>query len=239
MADQYIDYFEVTEYGTHFTAEVKKLATLSKLVDINALRAKVQTAIDDVNTELKNAGIQRSDLRDGRDAIAEALAPMRDLIERFYHHLLSLPLDAGVDVNAFFPGKTLGTLAKLKPADLTAKADQVLLGFATKSSASVAGLAKWQGAIEDARATLGHALRGKQGARGTAVTGTAELAAARERFLTAYNGVAKPLIRGLLAELGRADDFALFFLDLQVNERAPKKRAEAKPDPETPPPPTA
>jgi hypothetical protein len=224
MADNYIDYFEVSEYGNHFVSEAKKLSGLSKLVDIDALRARVQSAVDEVNGELQNAGIQRSDLRCGRDTTAQAVPLLRDALERFYHHLLSLPVSAGIDVDAFFPGKTLGNLSRLKPADLAAKADQVLHGFATKSNGGVAGLTKWQSAIEDARSALGRALKGKHSARGASVTATAGLLAARERFVGLYSGVAKPLVRGLLSELGRAKELDLFFVDLQVNEGSPRKR---------------
>lgn len=148
------------------------------------------------------------------------------MVERFYYHLLSLPVSTGVDVDAFFPGKTLGNLSKLKPADLAGKADQVLLGFAAKSNTGIAGLAKWQSAIDEARTALGHALKNKQSARGTSVTATAGLIAARERFIGLYNGVAKPLVRGLLNELGRPKELELFFLDLQVNEGSPRKHGE-------------
>lgn len=43
-------------------------------------------------------------------------------------------------------------------------------------------------------------------------------AAARESFLHVYNKVAKKLIAGLLADLGREREYELFFTDLTVNE---------------------
>lgn len=60
---------------------------------------------------------------------------------------------------------------------------------------------------------------------------TAGLSEAREEFLTLYNGVAKRLIQGVLIELGRKDEYELFFKDLLVNESGSTKKPAAEAPP--------
>ena len=74
-------------------------------------------------------------------------------------------------------------------------------------------------------------LAGRGSARGDSIVTTATLAAAHERFLTIYNGVATHLVRGLLNELGRGDELPLYFLDLQIADAG----AKPKPAPNKPP----
>jgi hypothetical protein len=52
----------------------------------------------------------------------------------------------------------------------------------------------------------------------------------REEFLNVYNGVAKPLVRGLLASLGKSAEYEHSFRDLQLNEEGrPTKTPPAPP----------
>jgi len=231
MADRYIDYLEVGEYGDHFVAESNKLDGLSPLVDVPALRAKVQAAVGAVDVELGKAGIKRGDLRGGRDTTAAAAAAGKDLIQRFYHTLLGLPRTSGVEVEAFFPGRVLGDVTGLKPADVNGRLGAVLKGFDTAANKAAApALGTWQQDLSAGRGALAAALADKGGALGTSITGTASLVAARESFLRVYNKVAKKLVSGLLADLGREDEYELFFKDLTVNEdgKPAKRGADAQ-----------
>ncbi|MFN7145415.1 MAG: hypothetical protein ACK4YP_16700 [Myxococcota bacterium] len=223
MADAYIDFFEVAEYGTHFVREGKKLVGASPLVDVAALVARVQKAVDDVDAELGKAGISRSSLRTGRDEVAIAAPAARDTIDRFFHHLAAQPAASGIDVAAFFPGNKLGALARLKPADLRGKADEVLRGFDAPANVPIASLGSWKADIQAKRDDLDAALTGKGSSRGDSIIATAALTAARERFVALYNGVAKHLVRGMLSDLGRANELSLYFLDLQVHEGGPRR----------------
>lgn len=237
MADRYIDYFEVGEYGDYFVSRSKELDGLSPLVDVPALRAKVQAAIDGVDAELGNAGIQRGDLRTGRDATATAAAEARDLIQRFYYTLLGLPASSGVDVAAFFPGKLLGDVTNLKPDDVKGRLVALLKGFDTAANkAAAASFGAWQEDLAAGRDKLAAAVTDKGGSLGTSVTGTAALNASRESFLRVYNKVAKKLVSGLLADVGREAEYELFFKDLTVNEggKTAKKDAGAPAGPGDP-----
>jgi hypothetical protein len=231
MADRYIDYFEVGEYGDHFVSEIVKLDGLSTIVNVQALRDKVQSAVAKVDAELAKAGITRSGVRTGRDTTTAAVAAAKDLIERFYYHLLAQPKSAGIDVEAFYPGKNLGSISELKPADLGGKLAGVLRGFDAPANVAAAGaLGSWQADLTAAIQALAAAEKGKGGARGDAINATADLAAAREDFLRVYNKVAKKAVQALLAVAARVGEYELFFKDLQVNEDGtPKKKAAAAP----------
>ena len=112
----------------------------------------------------------------------------------------------------------MGDLGHLKPADLEAKAADVLRGFNTTKNKTITSLADWKTEIEAGRQTLANAISGKGSASGNAFVATAALIDARKNFLHAYNKVAKNIVRGLLAQLGRENEFHLFFKDLTVNE---------------------
>ena len=233
MADRYIDYLEVGEYGDHFISESNKLDNLSPLVDVPALRAKVQTAVTAVDDELAKVGIKRGDLRGGRETTAAATATAKDLMQRFYYFLLSLPKSSGVDLEGFFPGQVLGDLARVKPADVNGRLGAIVKGFDTAANKAAApALGTWQQDFTAARDALSAALTGKGGALGTSITSTAELVAARESFLRVYNKVAKKLVSGLLADQGREAEYELFFKDLTVNEdpKPAKKGGDAPAD---------
>jgi hypothetical protein len=226
MADRYIDYDEVSEYGRHAATEIKKLEGLSDIVNVALLVSRVLGAVENVETELKKARSERSDLRAERGSTADAEEGVRDIVGRFYYHLRSLPKSVDFDFDAFYQGKNLGDLASLKPADLRAKAASVLHGFDTAKNKSVAGFASWKQDITTAHQAIDDTLTGKGGAQNRAFVATASLVAAREKFLQIYNGVAKPIVRGLLNDLGRGEEYRLFFRDLTVNEGAKSKNGE-------------
>ena len=153
----------------------------------------------------------------------------RKAIEKLWSHLGALDDEVAVDRRAFFPDGVKGNLTDLKPADLKGRLDQALRGFTVPANAGLPDAKKWHTRLTDARDGLAAALSGHGEARGASKIGTAGLNAARERFLGAYNGVAKPLVRGLLAALGRQDEYDTFFKDLQVQEDG------ARATPATPP----
>lgn len=218
MADRYIDYWEVSEYGRHFLDEAQELVGATPLVDMEQVRQRVLAEIEAVEAELGTTGTQRSGLRVGRGSIAEAVEAARDVCRRFYRHLQTVPADAGLDLAAFFPGEKLGDLLRLKPADLLARASEVLRGFDAPVNAALPGREVWQPELQTARDALAAAVAGKREAgRGARVAGAA-LTEARLRFLHAYNKLAKGAVRLALADLGRDVDFKKFFLDTQVNE---------------------
>lgn len=217
MADRYIDYFEVSEYGSYFVTEAALLVGASELVNIAALRQRVSAAVEAVVVELEKIGIRRSDLRIGHADVDAALPAVRRELERFHNFLGGLEDDAEVDRESFFPGDRLGNLASLKPADLLARLDEVLLGFLVPANAGVPERDKRKAKLEAVRKTLADALGSSSANTNRVISATAGLAAARERFLGLYNGVAKPLVRAMLADLGRADEYTRFFLDLQVD----------------------
>jgi hypothetical protein len=225
MADNYIDYFEVSEYGRYFIRESEKLVGVSPMVDISAVRERVDAAVQVVENELKKASVQRNDLRDDREGSTGAAAELQDTIERFYYYLRSLPKTHKFNFEAFFPGRNMGALARLKPADLGAKADVVLHGFDSASNADLPGATDWKNELAAARATLSAAIASKGGAAGGAVSATAGLQAAREDFLRIYNRVTKRIVRALLIDLGRESEYRRFFLDLQVSEGGTRSTA--------------
>lgn len=233
MADDYIDYLECVEYGEHFTSTVTDLSGLSNLVDITALVAYVETAMGGVVTELDKQGVNRSGLRVDRREVEAKTTTARKTVQKFYNYLGSLDDDAGVDIEAFFEGGNLGALAALKPADVAQRVGEVIRGFSSNSSVPQGD--KWKTRLETAQSELVSALGGKGSSAGTTIQGTAALVDARQQFLTAYNGVAKKLIGGVLTSLGRKDDLRLYFKDLQVNESG---HANPVPTPSATPPAT-
>lgn len=218
MADRYIDYDEVSEYGRHFVSEAKKLEGLSDLINVALLAKRVLEAVEAVEGELYKARGERSDLRGERGSTAEAEEEVRDVVGRFYYHLRSLPKSVDFDFEAFFAGKNLGDLTKLKPADLRAKAASVLHGFDVAKNKAIAPFGAWKNDITAAHQTIDDALTGKGGAQTRAFVANASLVSARDRFLKVYNGLAKPLVRAVLTEVDRPDEYRLFFRDLTVNE---------------------
>ncbi|HEX2571824.1 MAG TPA: hypothetical protein VH877_19940 [Polyangia bacterium] len=217
MADRYIDYFEVSEYGSYFVTEAAALVGASELVNIPALQQRVSAAVEAVVVELEKIGIRRSDLRIGQADVDAAVPAVRKELERFYNFLGGLEDDVEIDRESFFSGDRLGNLAMLKPADLLIKLDEVLRGFLVPANAAVPERDKRKAKLEAVRKTLADALGTSSANTNRVISATAGLAAARERFLGLYNGVAKPLVRAMLADLGRADEYTRFFLDLQVD----------------------
>lgn len=218
MADRYIDEGEVSEYGRHFATEAKKLVGASELVDVEKLSARVLGAVEAVETEVAKARSQRSEVRTERGGTSEAEEALRDVVTRFHAYLRSLPKGTSFDFEAFYPGKNLGEVAALKPSDLKAKAADVLRGFDVPRNAGLDAFASWKQEIAAAHEALDGALSGKSGATNRSMTATAGLAAARAQFLKTYNQVAKPIVRGMLNELGRGEELRLFFKDLAVQE---------------------
>lgn len=228
MADGYIDYKEVGEYANHFTSEAKKLLGASPLVDVAALLQLVGADATRVASELQKAGVQRGGLRSSASDVKTLAESTGKVIEQFWSYLGSLD-GVKVDIQAFFTGGTLGKHAKLKPADMRSKAQSVLRGFVANPKLPQGDV--WQKRLTDSEAALGAALDGKGDAASGSITKTANLVAAREKFLVSYNGVAKRLVLGLLTALGREGEMGLFFKDLQVNEKAPAKGKAAQPAP--------
>ena len=107
----------------------------------------------------------------------------------------------------------------------------MLGGFALPSHQSLPDKDKWQTRLTKARDALASALSSKDEQQNTKLESTGKLGTARDEFLNVYNGVAKPLVRGLLASLGRSAEYEHSFRDLQVNE-------EGRPT-KTPPAPSA
>ncbi len=228
MADPYIDDAETFEYGDHLIAQLATLRGQSALVDVDALAAHVGAALAEVERELAAVGVKRGDLSASRLTVGDATPRARKELERFFHHLGSLDEDeVTFQLDAFFPAGNLGPLAALKPADVAARLDQALRGFELPIHAALPDGAKWKGRLTTARDALSGAVGGRGGATGSSIRGTAGLTAARAGFHTAYVNVARPLVKGLLASLGRADELRLFFLDLQVNEDGSSREAPA------------
>lgn len=223
MADTYIDFYEVGEYGPHFMTTAEALRNASEMVAVDKLIALVKTRVDNVAAELERAGIKRSDLRAGNGGLGETAASARELVARFWNHLLSLdPKEFKHDVAAFFAGERLGALAALKPSDVKAKVGTVLKGFAAPGNASLPLGAQWKAKLEAAHESIGGSEQGQGNALMNKLNSSRELGKARQDFIDAYNGVAKPIIRGLLALLGREDELKNFFKDLQVQEDQPR-----------------
>lgn len=228
--DRYIDAFEVSEYGSYFYEQSGRLVGASKLVDVEALRKELQGKQRAVEKERDAAGLVRSGLRGNQQGASEAVTQVREVLTRFFNYLGSVdPAECKVDIAAFFPGGTLGALVQMKPADLKGHADRVLGGFALPAHQSLPEREKWQTRLTQARDGLASALSSKSDQQNTKLESTGKLGAAREEFLSVYNGVAKPLVRGLLASLGKSAEYEHFFRDLQVNEEG--RPAKAPPAP--------
>ncbi|HWN66919.1 MAG TPA: hypothetical protein VNM90_04720 [Haliangium sp.] len=237
MADKYIDHREVVEYGRHFLAEVRRLIGLSAVVDIAALQRIVQAVVEAMEAALGVAQVQRSGVRTGRAGASGAAADTLEALRRFHYHLKALPPGTVFDRDAFFDGLSMDALARLKPADLLARADHAVHGFGVPANAGLPGAADWLPAILDARDALAAAITGKQASRGSDKDAAGSLSEIRARFLHVYNGMAKRLVWAVLLELGRLDEYKRYFLDLQVNEggRRPGDEPEAPgAGPETP-----
>lgn len=217
MADRYIDYWEVSEYGHYCAQAVRTLVGASPLVDMEALVRRILAAVEAVEAEVQRAGLHGSSFRLGRGDSGQATKRLRDLLRRFHHHLQTLPPEE-IDLEAFFPGGKLDGVHRLKPADLLSRAEQVLHGFLVPANVDLPGVSTWQPVLQEARDALDAAIHGKQRAQYDSIVATKGMMAARERFLDLYNGVAKPLVRGVLRDLGRANEYRRFFRDLQVNE---------------------
>jgi hypothetical protein len=233
MPDRHINYGEISEYGKQFIDQLPTVAGQSELVDVAKLGALVSSAMLAVETELQKTTDDRSDLRGDRTETVDASAALRDNVSRFYYHLRSLPKTTDFDFDALFPGQTLGDLGHLKPADLVSKAADVLRGFDTPKNKNVAAFASWKTDITTTCQTLSDAISGKSKTSGKAFVATAALVDKRKNFLHAYNKVAKPIIRGLLAQLNRENEYELFFKDLSVNEGGHAK-TPPEPTPEAP-----
>lgn len=218
MADKHIDNREIVEYGRYFLREVGRLLGLSPLVDIALLQQLVQAVVDAMEAALAVAQTQQSGTRSGRAGTAEAAADTVDALRRFHYHLKTLPRGTAFDLEAFFAGGTLGRIDRLKPADLLARVEYTLTGFATPANAGLAGAAQWLPVVQEARDALAAAIAAKQAARGNSKEAVGSVGEIRQRFLNLYNNVAKRLVWALLAEAGRLDDYRRYFLDLQVNE---------------------
>jgi hypothetical protein len=207
---------------------VKRLSGLYPAVEVAVLAAEVEQAAARVVQERERAGVTRSSLRSGRGSTEANVSELRDTLQRFFNHLGALhPKKVSLDIEAFFPGKVAGALGRLKASDLAAKGASVLVGFGAPIHANLPGRAEWEREIREAQQALSAALdqRGEQ--QSTSGNVSAALKQARLAFLNLYNGVAKPLVRGLLQRLGRADEYKVFFKDLQVNESGPASRDEA------------
>jgi hypothetical protein len=218
FVDPYIDNHEAILYGQYFFRHVEPLIGASQVVDVEVLRQLVLAKVNALEAGMTGAGTPKSEVRTGRDAVEELKEELLDRLRRYYHYLQSLPASASVDVGAFFANRKLGKISQHSAEDLMARADTVMRGFTTPTSARVPNGNDWQTEILLARTRLNQALQSKHGAANTATTSGGSVVQAREEFLHVYNKVAKRAIRALLAELGREDDMRLYFRDLQVNE---------------------
>lgn len=235
MSDPYIDDVEVDEYGSHFVSTATVLIGASPLVNMQALIDLIALKTAAVRTELEKAGIKRSALRGGRGDTSAEVKKARAEISKFWNFVNSLDEDVPVDKEAFFKGAKQGSISKLKAADLMGKLNQALQGFSADVNKNLPGGSAWQVKIGVARDALSTALAATGGAQGESRGATAALRTARDEFVEAYNNVAKKLVFGLLASLGRKNEYESFFKDLQVNEGSSKAKAakagEQKPRP--------
>ncbi|HWN70933.1 MAG TPA: hypothetical protein VNM90_24995 [Haliangium sp.] len=218
MGDRYIDAREASEYGRYTWARLEVLTGQTRLVAVPELRQLLLEAVEGVETEYRTTRTQQSSVRTGRIGTTEAKTDMRDVLRRFHHFIETLPAGTQVDREAFFPTQSSGQLSRLKPADLLARADEVLHGFTVPRNAALPGAGGWTADITLRRFALADSLGGKHGARHGNSLATSALNTARERFLQVYNLMAKRLVYVALTELGRLDEYRQFFLDLQVNE---------------------
>lgn len=236
MADEYIDYWEVGEYGGQCVSALGSLGSDATLLNVSALQTQVQSAVSAVNTQMELAGMKRSDLRGHRQTVEEAAVEGRSVIEKFHWWLGSQDDDAPMDREAFFPGMKLGTLAALKPADVRARLEDMVRGFAVPKNAAMPERAARLLKVTTARDAMDAAIAGKGGSSAQKLQSTAGLVAAREAFLVVYNKVAKPMVRGQLVALGREAEMKNFFPDLAVNEGSRKAATSGEPQPTVPQP---
>lgn len=220
MPDRYIDIYEVSEYGRYFLDRTAPLEDASPLVDMRLLRQRVLAVVEEAERQAGTIVVKRSTVRGGRGSIGVAAARVASDVRRFRHHLQAQPPEAGIDPEAFFPGGYI-TPTHHKPADLLAQGKGVLAGFEAPANIGLPSAAEWKATFTVACEALAGALASKHGASHVATEGTAEQAEARRQFLAVYNGMAKRLVRVVLQDVGRLQDYRLFFLDLQVNERGP------------------
>ena len=223
--DSYIDSPEAVQYGRYFFLHIEPLIGASEVFNVEALRQKVRLKYQAIEAGMMVTNTPRSVVRTGRSAVDDASDDLLGRLRRFYHYLQSLPDEANVDVAAFFAGGKLGNLSQYKPEDMLDRGDAVVRGFAAPTSAGMPNAAEWQAEIVLSTETLTAAINDKLGAANTSSTATSSLARARQEFLHVYNKVAKPAIRGLLAELGREHELRLYFRDMQVNEGRPRTPA--------------
>jgi hypothetical protein len=217
MPDTYIDFWEVIEYGHYFGDKSLLLVGASPLVDMALIRQRVLAHAEEMERQLGTIVVKRSTMRGGRDSIGVVTTSMSGDVRRFRHHLLAQPDEAGIDLDAFFPGGYV-TPAKRKPADLLAQGKGVLAGFDAPANVNLVNAIEWKGRFTASCQALTEALAGKHGASHVAVEGTEAQAQARRQFLEVYNGMAKRLVRVVLQDVNRLHEYRLFFLDLQVNE---------------------
>lgn len=220
MPDRHIDIHEVSEYGRYFADTSVDLVGASALVDMQLLRQRVLAVVEEAERHAGTIEAKRSTVRGGRGNTGVASARMASNVRRFRHHVLAQPEDAGIDPAAFFPGGYV-TPAKRKPADLLVQGRGVLAGFEAPGNGNLPNATEWKATFEVSCQALAEALAGKHGAAHVATKGTAEQAESRRKFLAVYNGMAKRLVRVVLQDIGRPQDFRRYFLDLQVNEGGP------------------
>ena len=232
--DRYIDYREVSLYGRYFLERVLELVGASPMLDVELLRQKVLAKIVVVEDEQRGTNAQRSSLRTERGGTEESAEALADSLRRFHLYVQSLPAQVSIDLAAFFPSGNLGTVSGISPENLLMRADEVLRGFVAPANAEVPELAPWEVEIAANRLVLADAISGKHGAIHDTTGATSSLVQARRDFLHVYQKVARPLIRGLLAELGREHELRRYFRDMQIPDRRPPGTPEAPETPEAP-----
>lgn len=224
MSDSYIDALEVDEYTRYFLRQVISLVLASPLVDIEALRQRVENAAANVEREIVARGLQRSNLRILRGDTGDVYEQLLDAIRRFHRYLQSLPPSTVMDADAFFPDGYTGR--RRKPADVLAQGKLVLRGFDVPANASFPAASEWKATFSQGCEALEQAIGGKGDAARVASSSTSSLEVARREFVAVYNGLAKRLVRAVLQDIGREHEFKSYFLDLQVNEDGYKAPAE-------------
>lgn len=221
MADSYIDYFEVSEYGQYFAKRAQQLVGSSSLVNMKSLIAMVEGAVSRVNQEIEAAGLERSDLRGGRLDTGAAADAGRKVIRRFHGFLQSVEEEVALDREALFPGGKLGNIERMKPADVKARLDSLIRGLMLPANLGMPEHPSWQSRLTGSRDELAAALSSKDGAGMATRQINADLRAAREEFIKVYGRIAKRLVRAVLIALDREAEMPLFFRDMQVNEDSP------------------
>lgn len=218
MADSYIDYFEVSEYGQYFIEQARRLVGAWPLVDMTALIAMVEGSVSRVNREIEAAGLERSELRGGRMDTSAAADAGRKMIRRFHGFLRSVDEERALDREALFPGGKVDLSGRVKPADVKARLDALIRGLMLPANMGLPDHQRWQSRLTRARDELAAALASRDGAGVATRQTNAGLREAREEFLHVYNRLAKRLVRTVLIALDRESEMPLFFRDLQVNE---------------------